>query len=95
MQLYEATLRSRQELDEERKAQGYTDAWGWWVTIRPGETLTLRDATASDIARCSLREDSSKHPGDWFCEPSDRGALVSRRAIAHLVELPAVAGESA
>jgi hypothetical protein len=83
-QVYLAKLRSRADLERQRDDEGYTDAWGWWVDVCPGGTLTLRDATEADIARCSLREGRSRDPADWLCELGARGGLVSRAAVAVL-----------
>jgi hypothetical protein len=84
MQTYSARLRSRAELEQHREQHGYTEAWGWWANVCPGGLLTLRDATDADIARCSLREGSSRNPADWLCETGARGSLVSRKAVATL-----------
>lgn len=86
---YRATLRTRADLEAQRDQEGYTDAWGWWCDICPGATLTLREATDADMARCSLRGGSSRNLQDWLCELGPQGCLVSKKAIAHLVELPA------
>lgn len=85
---YRATLRTRADLEAQRDREGYTDAWGWWCDICPGATLTLREATDADMARCSLRDGSSRNLQDWLCELGPNGCLVSKKAIAHLVELP-------
>lgn len=85
---YRATLRTRADLEAQRDQEGYTDAWGWWCDICPGATLTLREATDADMARCSLRGGSSRNLQDWLCELGPQGCLVSKKAIAHLVELP-------
>lgn len=85
---YRATLRTRADLEVQRDQEGYTDAWGWWCDICPGATLTLREATDADMARCSLRGGSSRNLQDWLCELGPQGCLVSKKAIAHLVELP-------
>lgn len=85
---YRATLRTRANLEVQRDQEGYTDAWGWWCDICPGATLTLREATDADMARCSLRGGSSRNLQDWLCELGPQGCLVSKKAIAHLVELP-------
>lgn len=93
---YRATLRTRADLEAQRDREGYTDAWGWWCDISwgwwcdicPGATLTLREATDADMARCSLRDGSSRNLQDWLCELGPNGCLVSKKAIAHLVELP-------
>lgn len=86
---YRATLRTRADLEAQRDREGYTDAWGWWCDICPGATLTLREATDADFTRCSLRGGSSRNPEDWLCELGAQGCMVSKKAIAHLVELPA------
>lgn len=83
--LYIATLRTRKDLEAERNEKGYTDAWGWWADICPGATLQLRDATSADLARCSLRENCSRDPSDWLCEPKATGSLIARSAIATLL----------
>lgn len=83
MQTYTAKLKTRKQL----KARRYMDPniWGWWADVCPEETLQLRDATDADIARCSLREDSSRDPKDWLCElPTTHGCLVARSAVSRL-----------
>lgn len=85
---YRATLRTRADLEVQRDQEGYTDAWGWWCDICPGATLTLREATDADMARCSLRGGSSRNLQDWLCELGPQGCLVSKKAIAHLVDQP-------
>lgn len=81
---YSAQLRTLPDLERQRDQEGYTEAWGWWVNVCPGAYMTLRDATAADLARCSLREGSSLDPADWLCELGERGSLVSRKAVATL-----------
>lgn len=82
MQTYTAKLKTRRQLEAMRDRDGYVDAWGWWADVCPGKTLQLQDATADDIARCSLRENASRDPNDWLCETFQRGSLVARSAVA-------------
>lgn len=84
MTTFTATIRSRNDLEQQRTREGYTDAWGWWADVCPGCTLTLRDATDADVQRCSLREGSSRDPKDWLCEVTAGGSLVSRQAVDSL-----------
>lgn len=84
MQTYTAKLKTRRQLEAIRDRDGYVDAWGWWADVCPGKTLQLKDATADDLARCSLRENASCDPKDWLCETFDRGSLVARSAVATL-----------
>jgi hypothetical protein len=83
--LYRAKLKTREEMLRDIPR----DQLGWWYDVCPGETLTLRDATDADIARCSLREGTSRDPADYMCENIERGALILRAAIAYLIEIPA------
>jgi hypothetical protein len=80
MKLYEATLKTRAEMQRDI----HRDLLGWWHDVCPGETLSLRDATAEDLARCYLRPEASRDPADYLCENFDRGCLVSRAAVAKL-----------
>jgi hypothetical protein len=61
---------------------------GWWHDVSAGETLLMRDATASDLARCKLRAGSSLDPNDYLCENFESGSLVLKLAIARLKEIP-------
>lgn len=76
---YMVTLKTREEIEAEipRERQG------WWADVCPGQTMILRDATAEDIARCTLNEGTSRDPKDYYCEPHDNGWLVSKAAIKH------------
>ena len=78
--IYTAKLKTRREMD--RTIQ--RGLLGWWYDVCPGKKLELREATHEDIARCSLREGSSRDPADYLCENFDRGSLVLREAIAVL-----------
>jgi hypothetical protein len=82
--IYTAKLKTRKEMD--RTIQ--RGLLGWWHDVCPGQTLEVRDATAADLARCSLREGSSMDPADYLCENFDRGSLVLREAIAVLTPWP-------
>lgn len=85
MNVYKARLKTRKEMD----ATIPREDMGWWHDVCPGETLTLRDATAEDISRCHLKEHSSRDPADYFCEPSQHGALVNKVAVAEYRNLSA------
>jgi hypothetical protein len=78
--IYTAKLKTRKEM--ERTIQ--RGLLGWWHDVCPGQTLEVRDATAADLARCSLKEASSRDPADYVCENFERGSLVLREAIAVL-----------
>lgn len=78
--IYSAKLKTRKEM--ERTIQ--RGLLGWWHDVCPGQTLELREATHEDIARCSLKEGSSRDPADYLCENVDRGSLVLREAVAIL-----------
>jgi hypothetical protein len=81
MQTYTAKLKTRKQMERDIPR----DRLGWWHDVCPGETLlNLREATAEDLARCILKEASSKDPADYLCENFERGCLVSREAIAKL-----------
>jgi hypothetical protein len=84
MQTFTAKLKTRKQLEKIRDTEGYVDAWGWWSDVCPGKTLQLREATASDLARCHLRDNASQDPKAWLCETFERGSLVSRAAVAKL-----------
>ncbi|MBN3839318.1 hypothetical protein [Burkholderia sp. Ac-20349] len=81
--LYKATLKTRAEMERDIPRE----LLGWWHDVCPGATLTLRDATADDVARCTLVESASRNPADYLCENFDRGCLVNRAAIADLQEI--------
>ena len=86
MKTYKAKLKTRRQLEKIRDTEGYVDAWGWWADVCPGKVLKLREATDEDMSRCYLRENASRDKKDWLCEIPERGALVSRSAIAVLLE---------
>ena len=81
--LYRVKLKSRKRI----MAEIPREQQGWWADVCPGKTLTLRDATKSDLARCCINEGQSRDPADYLCEPFDGGSLVRRIAIATLTEL--------
>lgn len=83
MKLYRAKLKSRQQI----MAEIPREQQGWWADVCPGETLTLRDATEYDLARCIINEGNSRDPADYLCENFERGALVKRIAVAELTLL--------
>ena len=76
--IYTAKLKTRAQIYKEipRHLQG------WWADVCPGKTLMLRDASASDLARCSRNAGSSTNPEDYLCELPMDGSLVSKAAIA-------------
>ena len=80
---YVATLKTRKEIEQTIP----DDLWGWWKDVCPGETLTLRDATEADLARCVLGEDQSKHAKDYLCETFEQGSLVARIAVKSLTPI--------
>lgn len=84
MKLYRAKLKSRKQI----MAEIPREQQGWWADVCAGETLTLRDATAADVARCSINEGQSRDPADYLCEACERGSLVRRIAIKELTEIP-------
>lgn len=84
MKVYRAKLKSRKRI----MAEIPREQQGWWADVCPGETLELRDATESDLARCIIYEGQSRDPADYLCETFDRGALVKRIAVAKLTEIP-------
>jgi hypothetical protein len=81
---YSATLKTRKEIERTIP----DDLWGWWKDVCAGHTLTLRDATAEDLARCILGKTQSKNPKDYLCETFDHGCLVARIAVKELQPLP-------
>ena len=85
MKVYSVKLKTRKQMEAtiDRKD------WGWWIDVCPGETLTLRDATNDDIARCNLKEHSSRNPDDYYCELSKHGALVNKIAAQSVTDLTA------
>ena len=78
--IYEAKLKTRKEM--ERTIQ--RGLLGWWYDVCPGQTLEVREATAEDLARCSLRDRDSADPADYLCENIERGSLIHRHAVAIL-----------
>jgi len=81
MQTYTAKLKTRKQMERDIPR----DRLGWWYDVCPGQTLrNLRDATEGDLARCFLRDGSSKNPADYLCENFDGGCLVSHEAVATL-----------
>lgn len=77
------TLKSRARIQREiaRERQG------WWADVAAGQTLVLTDATAEDLARCTLNASASRDPADYYVECFERGALVSRIAAEHVTTL--------
>jgi len=84
MKLYRAKLKSRKQI----MAEIPREQQGWWADVCPGATMTLRDATESDIARCSINAGQSRDPADYLCEACERGSLVRRIAINEITEIP-------
>ena len=82
--IYTAKLKTRKQMERDIPR----NELGWWHDVCPGQTLELRDATEADLARCHLREGTSKDPADYLCETFENGSLVSRKAVAVLVPLP-------
>lgn len=78
--VYEVTLKSRAQLRRDIPRE----RWGWWGDVAGGQTLRVRDATAADLARCSLDAPRSQDPADYVCEAIHRGALVPREALAQV-----------
>lgn len=83
MKFYRAKLKTRKRI----MAEIPREQQGWWADVCPGETLELRDATASDLARCLINEGQSRDPADYLCETFERGCLVKRIAVAKLTEI--------
>jgi hypothetical protein len=81
--IYLAKLKTRKEMERDIPRHDL----GWWHDVCPGQTLELRDATAADLARCSLRDRASKDPADYLCETFETGSLVHRKAVAVLTPL--------
>lgn len=75
--IYRAKLKTRREMERDIPR----NELGWWHDVCPGQTLKLRDATEADLARCFLREGTSRNPADYLCETFEGGCLVSRRAV--------------
>lgn len=78
--IYTAKLKTRQQMQRDIP----TNELGWWHDVCPGKTIELRDATDADVARCMLRDGTSRNPADYLCENFERGSLVSRKAVAVL-----------
>lgn len=80
MKLFLITLKTRSQIQDEipRELQG------WWADVCPGATLRVREATQSDIERCILNKEASRDPADYYCENIERGALVSKLAVARV-----------
>jgi hypothetical protein len=87
-QLYRAKLKSRAQMERDIPR----NELGWWHDVCPGETLKLRDATAADLARCFLREGTSRDPADYLCETFEGGCLVSRKAVKVLTPVASTGG---
>lgn len=87
LRTFQAKLCSRKELLRRRDEEGQVDVWGWWADTCPGKSLTLREATPADLARCIMSEGWSRDPADWLCELGNHGALVSRKALSSLTPL--------
>jgi len=83
MKLYRAKLKSRKRI----MAEIPREQQGWWADVCPGKTLTLRDATAADLARCFINEGQSRNPADYLCEDFEGGCLVRSIAIEKLTEI--------
>lgn len=80
MKKYKCKLKTRKNLEKDIPRK----RWGWWIDICPGKTLTLRQATASDLRRCSLSDGDERPPSAFMCELSERGSLVSKEAIEYV-----------
>ncbi|KVN83431.1 hypothetical protein [Burkholderia ubonensis] len=80
MIVYLAKLKSRKEMERTIPREQL----GWWHDVSPGKTLILRNATAADLARCTIGEGKSLNPDDYLCENFERGSLVNRKAVEWL-----------
>lgn len=80
MIVYLAKLKSRTEMERTIPRNDL----GWWHDVSPGGTLVLRNATEADLARCTLREGTSRNPDDYLCETCEKGSLVNRKAVEWL-----------
>lgn len=83
MAVYRAKLKSRKRI----MAEIPRESQGWWADVCPGRTLTLRDATTADLARCFINKGQTRDPADYLCEMPEDGALVRRIAVAELTEI--------
>ncbi|OVE45543.1 hypothetical protein, partial [Chromobacterium violaceum] len=77
LQVYRAKLKSRSQMEREIPP----GMRGWWFDVSAGCELRLRQATQSDLDRCTLADGQSRNPDDYMCEIFERGSLVSRIAI--------------
>lgn len=77
--IHQVKLKTRKEMERTIPRE----RWGWWHDVCPGQHMTLRDATAADLARCSLKSGSSMQPQDYLCELPEDGSLIHRDALQH------------
>ncbi|MFM0226137.1 hypothetical protein [Paraburkholderia dipogonis] len=78
--IHTAKLKTRRQMEKDIPRH----LLGWWHDVCPGQTLTMRDATASDLARCIRNKEASSDPADYLCELPADGSLVSKAAIQHM-----------
>ncbi|WP_225547268.1 hypothetical protein [Chromobacterium violaceum] len=77
LQAYRAKLKSRKQMERDIPP----GMRGWWFDVSAGCELRLRQATQSDVDRCTLADKASSNPDDYMCEIFERGSLVSKIAI--------------
>ncbi|BBH13429.1 hypothetical protein [Chromobacterium haemolyticum] len=77
LQVYRAKLKSRKQMERDIPP----GMRGWWFDVSAGCELRLRQATQSDVDRCTLADEASRNQDDYMCEIFERGSLVSKIAI--------------
>jgi hypothetical protein len=83
LQVYRCKIKSKPQIRKEIPRENQ----GWWADVSAGQTLYLRQAVQTDIARCILNEADSKNPEDYMCETFTGGALVAKYAIAVMTQV--------
>lgn len=81
--IHQVKLKTRKQM--ERTIQ--RERLGWWHDVCPGEKMVLRDATASDLARCIRKEGDTRGPEAFLCELPANGSLISLDAIEHRITI--------
>jgi hypothetical protein len=89
--VHHVKLKSRSEMEKTIPRERL----GWWHDVCPGDNLVMRDATASDLARCSLKSGADRKPENYLCELPENGSLVHRDAIKNCRTIAIVAPPSA
>lgn len=84
--VYQAGLKTKERM----KRDIPPDQWGWYVDVAGSQKIMVRDATAADLKRCTLKPEHPQDPAAWLCEVCKGGSLIDRRAVQELIQLDGI-----